>query len=95
MATEIINNEAQTRYEVVQNGDLAGFAEYKLDGDQVVFTHTEVDPAFEGQGLGSALAKGALDDVRATGRTAIPLCPFIKRYIDRHPAYQDLLSHGR
>jgi predicted GNAT family acetyltransferase len=95
MATEIINNEAQTRYEVVQNGDLAGFAEYKLDGDQVVFTHTEVDPAFEGQGLGSALAKGALDDVRATGRTTVPRCPFIRRYIDRHPVYQDLLSRSR
>ena len=55
--------------------------------------HTEIDPAFEGKGLGSALAKGALDAERALGEPVVPLCPFIRAYIDRHPEYADLVDH--
>ena len=80
------------RYEAHLDGQLAGFAEDILTDDLITFTHTEIDPAFEGRGVGSALAKGALDDVRATGgRTVLPLCPFIKGWIQRHPEYADLL----
>ena len=57
-----------------------------------MFTHTEIDPAFEGHGVGSALAKAALDDVRAKGLKAVPLCPFIRTWIDRHPDYEDLVA---
>lgn len=58
----------------------------------VICSHTEVLPEFEGQGVGSALARYALDDVRAEGtRRVQPLCPFIKSYIERHPDYQDLV----
>jgi predicted GNAT family acetyltransferase len=57
----------------------------------VIFTHTEVLPAFEGRGVGSALAKGALDAVRAEGSSVEPRCPFIAAYIRRHPAYADLV----
>ena len=91
MTTEITNNTGQSRYEIHLDGKLAGFAEYRLSGAKTVFTHTEIDPAFEGHGLGSTLARGALDDVRREGRTVVPLCPFIKDYIERHPEYQDLL----
>lgn len=93
MSTEITNNPELSRYEVRLDGTLAGFAQYRLNGRRTVFTHTEIDPAFEGRGLGSALARGALDEVRAAGRSAVPLCPFIKAYIDKHPEYQDLLVH--
>jgi predicted GNAT family acetyltransferase len=92
MSPSITNEAARSRYEVHLDGKLAGFAEYRLSGAATVFTHTEIDPAFEGHGLGSALARGALDDVRRSGRRAVPLCPFIKRYIERHPEYQDLVS---
>jgi predicted GNAT family acetyltransferase len=54
--------------------------------------HTEIDPAFEGKGLGSALAAGALDAERALGEPVVPLCPFIRSYIDRHPDYADLVD---
>ena len=93
MSTEITNNPEQSRYEIRLDGKLAGFAEYRQSGQRTVFTHTEIDPAFEGNGLGSALAKGALDDTRAAGHTVLPLCPFIKAYSERHPAYQDLVAH--
>ncbi|WP_026414706.1 GNAT family N-acetyltransferase [Actinomadura oligospora] len=84
----------QSRYEITVDGELAGFAEYELraKGRIVVFTHTETLPGFEGQGVGGALARGALDDVRAGGRTLIPLCPFIKGWIEKHPDYQDLVA---
>jgi predicted GNAT family acetyltransferase len=81
------------RYEVTVDGELAGFAEYRdLDGARV-FTHTEVFDAFEGKGVGSALAQGALDDVRASGRRLVALCPFVAGYLDRHDTYADLVDH--
>lgn len=57
-----------------------------------MFTHTEVDPAFEGRGIGGALARHALDAVRAAGtRRVLPICPFIKGWIGKHPDYVELL----
>jgi uncharacterized protein len=94
MPTTVIDNAAQSRYEIrVGDGGegLAGFADYELRPGRVVFTHTEVDPVFEGQGIGSALAAGALDDVRRRGLSVVPLCPFIRAYIERHPQYADLV----
>jgi predicted GNAT family acetyltransferase len=86
------NNPARRRYEIHVDGEVAGFAAYRSRDDAVVFTHTEIDEAHEGQGLGSALARGALDDVRESGGSVVPLCPFIKGYIDRHPEYGDLVT---
>ena len=63
-----------------------------LTDELVVFTHTEVDPAFEGQGIGTALAKFALDDVADQGtRKVLSVCPFITSWIRRHPDYAHLL----
>jgi predicted GNAT family acetyltransferase len=89
---DVKDNPAEDRYEAWLDGQLAGFATYGLSEHAIVFLHTEVDPAFEGRGVGSALARGALDDVRAQGdRDVVPLCPFIKGWIAKHPDYQDLL----
>ena len=72
--------------------ELAGFAEYRPRPHAVVFTHTEVDEAFEGQGIGGALVRGALDDVRSKGLAVVPLCPFVKAWIAKHPEYEDLVA---
>jgi uncharacterized protein len=93
MAT-VSNNPDKSRYEVIVDGRVAGFARYQRTADVINFFHTEVDPEFEGQGLGSALASGALDDVRAGGGRALATCPFISAYIQRHPEYADLLATG-
>ena len=61
------------------------------DADAWEFVHTEIDDAYEGQGLGGQLARGALDDVRANGHKVIATCPFIKGWIAKHEDYQDLL----
>lgn len=90
---DITHNSAESRYEARVDGALAGHAAYHVTGEEVIFTHTEVDSAFEGQGVGSALARFALDDVRSHGRyRVIPQCPFIAGWIDRHPDYADLVA---
>ena len=87
------DNPERNRYEaVVESGVVAGFSEYQKRDGLLVFTHTEVDDAFEGQGVGSSLARGALDHSRDAGRTVVARCPFIKAWIDKHPDYQDLLA---
>lgn len=91
-ATTLTNRAAAHRYELHVAGELAAFAEYNLLKDAVMFTHTEVLPAFEGKGMGSQLAKFALDDVRRQGLHAIPVCQFIAGYIRRHPEYLDLVT---
>jgi uncharacterized protein len=79
-------------YELTTDGVAAGHAYFEVHGHTVVFTHTEVDPAYEGHGLGGQLARAALDDVRARGEHVIARCPFIKAWIEKHPDYQDLLT---
>jgi predicted GNAT family acetyltransferase len=89
---EVRDNPDENRYEAWVDGTMAGVAVYGLSEHAIVFLHTEVDDAYEGQGIGSALARAALDDVRAKGdRDVVPLCPFIKAWIDKHPDYRDLL----
>lgn len=89
---EVTNNPAENRYEARVDGELLGFAEYHLTKSSIVFTHTEVFEAAKGKGVGSALARGALDDVRAQGgRDVVPVCPFIHGWIDDHAEYADLV----
>lgn len=88
----ITDNPDESRYEARVDGELAGFAEYHLTKSSIVFTHTEVFDEFEGHGVGSRLARSALDDVRAKGeRDVVPVCPFIHGWIDDHPDYADLV----
>jgi uncharacterized protein len=91
--TEVRDNPDQHRFEIYDgDGRLAGFARYARRPGRVLFVHTEVDPEFEGRGMGSKLAMGALDAVRATGERVVPLCPFVAHYIEKHPAYADLVD---
>jgi len=85
------DNVAAARYEARVGDTLAAYAEYRVEGGRVVFTHTEVEAEFEGQGVGSVLARGALADVRGRGLNVVPLCPFIRGWIEKHPDYQDLV----
>ena len=80
------------RYEARAGDRVLGLTAYQRRGDQVVFTHTEVDPDAEGSGVGSTLVRGALDDVRAHGLRVVPRCSFVRGYIERHPDYADLVD---
>jgi predicted GNAT family acetyltransferase len=79
------------RYEAHLDGRLAGVVEYRDRPGERVFVHTEVSPAEGGHGIGGALARAALDDVRARGLAAVPMCPFIAAWIRRHPEYRALV----
>jgi predicted GNAT family acetyltransferase len=80
------------RYVLEIGGEVAGIAVYHRRGGRYFFVHTEVEPEHEGEGLGSTLARGALDDVREMGMKIVPLCPFITSFIERHPEYADMVD---
>ena len=90
MAT-VVHNPEESRYEIHVDGERAGFTHYRTRSAALEFDHTEIDDAYEGQGLGGQLARGALDDVRANGGKVIATCPFIKGWIEKHEDYRDLL----
>ncbi|WP_309234749.1 GNAT family N-acetyltransferase [Nocardia sp. XZ_19_385] len=83
----VARNAEKKRYEISYDGKLAGFAEYEERGDETVFTHTEIDDAFAGKGLGKVLAKAAIEDTIELERVIRPLCPFTKAYLEKHPEY--------
>jgi len=91
-AIAISNNVAESRYEIRVGDVVAGFAAYHLRPGRITFTHTEIADEFEGQGIASLLAVGALDAARAAGLLVTPLCPFIAAYIRRHPEYLDIVD---
>jgi predicted GNAT family acetyltransferase len=91
MTTTVTENEDEGRYEIVVDGEVAGFTQFRVDGDIATFIHTEIDSQYEGQGLASQLIREALDDVRGKGLRVRALCPFVRGFIDKHPEYQDLL----
>ncbi len=81
------------RYVAEVDGEIIGLAVYHLRGGRHVFVHTEVDPEYERRGIGSALAKYALEDVKAQGGSVVPICPFIAAWLRRHPEYDELVDH--
>jgi predicted GNAT family acetyltransferase len=78
------------RYEAHIDGCLAGVLAYMRTPDMIALVHTEVDEAYEGRGVGSALARTALDAAREDGLQVVVICPFVERWIARHPEYEDL-----
>ena len=90
---EVVNNEHQNRYEM-KVGEATAVANYQLRGNSIVFTHTEVPDALEGRGIGTSIARAALDDARKRGLVVVPLCPFIRGFIESNPEYKDLMEVG-
>jgi hypothetical protein len=88
----VVDVPEASRYELLADGRMIGEAAYHRRGDRIAFTHTEVDESLEGRGLGSRLAATALEDARRQGLEVVPLCPFIARFIDRHPEFQDVVA---
>jgi predicted GNAT family acetyltransferase len=87
----VADNPARRRFEILVDGGLAGFAAYRVRDGLIVFTHTEIDPAFQGKGVGAQLAAAALDQVRERGEKIVLECPFMAAYVQRHTEYQDLV----
>lgn len=92
---EVKDNADESRYEIHVDGELAGFTQYRQRPAGLAFIHTEIDDRFEGRGLGSKLVSHALDDARKRGLAVLPLCPFVRSYIERHPEYLDLVREEK
>lgn len=91
MSNAVTDNTSLHRFELAVDGHIA-FAEYTRASDIITFVHTVVPPELAGKGVGSQLARGALDAVRAQGLKVVAQCPFIAAYIAKHAVYQDLLK---
>jgi uncharacterized protein len=93
-ATEprVADNPRASRYELWLGATRAGLIEHRSEPGVVLLVHTEIDPAFAGQGLGERLVADALDDLRARGLKLVPLCPFVRAYLRRHPDQADLVA---
>lgn len=100
MQAQVVHTEAEHRYELVSDGVVLGFAEYRLvgaaeprpdgQGPVAVFHHTFVQPQYRDQGHAERLVGGALDDVRARGLRVVPTCWYVDQFLVEHPAYADL-----
>lgn len=80
------------RFVATLDGEEVGFAVYHHTQGRHLFTHTEVDGAHEGKGVASGLVRGALDQIRDAGGSMVPLCPYVRRWVDRHDEYQSLIN---
>ncbi|TYP89023.1 hypothetical protein BD833_103179 [Blastococcus xanthinilyticus] len=91
----VTRNPDRRRYEASAGGTtIAGFIDHQETSELVVLTHTEVEASFEGRGVGSALARAALDDIRDRGLRALVICPFILGWLRNHHEYRDLLFNA-
>ncbi|CAN5569551.1 MAG: N-acetyltransferase [Acidimicrobiia bacterium] len=91
MATEVVHNSEQQRYEVLVDGALAGFTVAREGQDDVVvMPHTEIEPDRRGQGLGDILVQGALEDLRRLGKQVDPRCPFVNQFMQDNQEFEDL-----
>jgi predicted GNAT family acetyltransferase len=89
---EVRDNPAQQQFEAYVDGKPAGFSQYELEDGAITIMHTEVDDAYEGHGVGSALVRRMLDRIRADGELEIVvICPFVNAWLRRHPDYQELI----
>jgi predicted GNAT family acetyltransferase len=89
---EIVDVPDANRYEARVGGTVAGWVDYKRIRDRLVALHTEVEPAFGGQGIASALVRRVIDDARAGGISITPRCPFFVAHFERHPEDRDIVA---
>lgn len=94
MSASVTENAERNRYELHEDGQLAGFLDYRASDAGRDFTHTEVDKEFGGRGLGTALVQAALDDARAKQLAVVPTCSLVKRFVGKHPDYLDVIEPG-
>jgi len=87
----VVENVEQNRFELTLDGGTALVA-HRHDGERLVLVHTEVPSQFAGQGIGSKLAKGVFELLRASGRKAVVRCEFLKGWVAKHPEYDDVVD---
>ena len=87
MNLDVQHNQNSHQYSAKVQGDEA-VVTYMEEGDAVVFTHTLVPESMRGQGVGEELVRQAVEEARGRGREVLASCPFVQRFLERHPEYQ-------
>jgi predicted GNAT family acetyltransferase len=95
MAPRVTDVPDRGRFEIEVEGAVVGFAQYRRRPGVIAFVHTEIDPAHDGEGLGTLLVTTALDTARAEGLAVLPFCPFVRGFIDGHREYLSLVPMDR
>ncbi len=95
MDLEVADNPDKARFEIIAYGELAGFAQYHLRGDEIAFTHTQTDDQFRGLGIAGQLVQSSLDAARERQLIVLPYCRFVRKWISEHPEYADLVPPDR
>ena len=95
MDLEVADNPDKERFEILADGELAGFVQYHLRGDEIAFTHTQTDDRFRGQGITGRLVRSSLDAARERHLMVLPYCPFVRTWISGHREYADLVPPDR
>lgn len=90
MAPTVVHVPERSRYELLEDGNLLGIADYTRSGDILDVHHTEIDPSQRGRGLGAVLVDGMLGLVRADGLRVIPSCWFVRDQFDARPELAEL-----
>ena len=76
-------------------GEERALLEYRSNKEGKFFiTHTEVPPALQGKGIASILVKHVFDYIRENNMRMIPVCPYVKSYLKKHPEEMDLVASG-
>lgn len=91
MTTTVADNPAASRFEITVDGELAGFLDYRKDGDEYALPHTRIFTEYEGRGFGTELVKGALAEIASRDGTALPYCPFVPKVIRDNPEFLELV----
>jgi predicted GNAT family acetyltransferase len=89
-----VRNEEGTKYYTTIDGREAAVGYFKLDDETLDFHHTYVPEELRGQGVAEKLVRHALDDAKRQGFRVIPSCPYVKRFVERHPEYQQNLARA-
>ena len=89
---ELSLNETAQHYEAKLEGKVIAFIEYRDTSSVRSLTHTKVNPDLEGQGIGSQLVKFALEEIKSSGSSLVPMCPFVAAYVQRHREYAELVA---
>ncbi len=90
----IEDNRERSRFEVYVGSALAGFTDYHAQPGLITLLHTEIEPAFEGRGVGTRFVAGVLDDIRGRELRVLPICPFVRAFLQRHSEYADLVAYA-
>lgn len=91
MDLQVVDNPDQGRFEIRADGQIAGFIDYSLSGNEIAFMHTETEDRFRGHGVAGRLVRSGLDSARERHLAVLPYCPFVRSWIADHPEYADLV----